>query len=420
MRSWSVWLLLGTLCSSNADPLDFELVLQDAWTNSSQARQADLAVRRAGWDKERADHRWWPTLSLEANVVSQASVQTSGVLGLSLVQKLPGGGQLSLGGTVKKELPVASLGLILPLMAHPRGEIDSWTWNREVLGQQVVVYEGFLAVVRAASEQDLARRTLVWRQALEEVALVEVGATMELSAQGRGTASDLWKAQRKAESQHWERVQAETLLRRAQSAWGRISMTELPLLEDESLDALLRSRDSDPYWLELNERITVVQRTLDRLQTQAERSFVAPSVKLSLSGTRPVGSSWSWEGQIGVSLGTDFWVVDEVLTQRQAVVDQRWGLVLEAQRRELSENLAAWESQDRDLEEASNRLKGGLEKMRETRDSLQILVQRQAVPRSEALAAEAEILALTLDLRRLAWQRILIAFQQAPPVWLFR
>jgi len=314
--------------------------------------------------------------------------------------------------------PGVSLDLRVPLMANPTQEIAPLTYQLEVLLQQEAQGEAVLELLRTASKLDLARQTLAWSRAVEAVAVGEVDDILELVRVGRGSVMDSWKVQRRARVAHWDRVQAEAALQSAEDGWRRTSRQEFPWFDTASLEAYSERQEGAAS--SLDEQIFAVRKALDQLQARAERSLLAPSLRVDLSGSRVSDPDRTWGGSLDLSLGADFWVLGAAIEGRSTATERRWDLLAETTRHEKQDQRELWERQSHEVRTAREQLVPGLQRLRETRDTVHALVLREAATRGEVLAVEAEVLALELDRRKLAWQSVELSFQLGPPPWAFR
>lgn len=410
-----------------AEGADWERFFEDAWARGTRGREIAWAQVGA-WARLRADQaQWFPVLSFgsDASRPQQLSVRAleeaetlSLSLSGSLTQRLPGGGSVKITAQVEplwpKVIPDSepewapdfSFEGALPLGRASPEVLARLRYEAEMLEQWSATTLGWLELVEAASELDLARLTVVARRAREAIAVQKAEATDILRSQGRASESLLASDQGQVLRVRWDRIQSESALRLAEGTWKRLCGLELPTIDEESLLVWARSRRRTRVE-EIDVERQRVQSRLTDLQVRDQTVGLAPVLGWGLSVSRPGGHSAAVAVQLGLSVTTDFAVVGPPLELVRTAGLARGDLLVEGAKRSLAQQTDLREPSLLALRGARESIVGHLVTAQRLRDSLSGLAQRREVPVAEALEAEAVVAELVLLGRRLAWEEVL-------------
>lgn len=437
-----VWLgaCLGSLAPTGA--VDLDAVFRAAWAWNPAARQATIQMAVASLNRDAERGKEFPSLtvisaedggpSLGSVSVSEEGRMATAGLGLSLGQRLPDGGRLTVGAQIVKTWswlagagaaaaadPVfeMSLSAEVPLVETRATLLADQVLRVDVLTQQVARGDAFLALVRAASAVAVARQTVAWRRTLAAVTAVGLNESSAQAAQGRLAPVDLWRATQRDEEARWDLVEADAELASAEATWERLANTALPEVDVPSVLDFVRGRGPDTSW---TVPLASAQKLLETLQNQAERSEASPSLGGTLWATRDPNHRWTCGGQVSLTLGTDGLILGAALARKHALVDQRWDSAIAVAVREAGDLQRLRTAEIQEVEETLARGGARVARLAQAVEASDELARRRLLDEAERLAAVATLRKAEVDQVRLAWRGAELAALLGPPAWVFR
>jgi len=440
-RLWlvlSIFLLPAGLSPVAAEtPIEGGLsqVIRTAWDHDFAVVQADLLADQAQWTKKGVDRRWFPTVtlgSLSAPPVgfqaSEKGGSVSAAPSVTVDQRLPGGGSLSLGytetlsrswvheGTQPADqpwVPSLSLGLTQTLADDTSQKAAELNLVLSELTQYQARRDALITLLQAAMDLDVARLTLVWKTAAESESREVVAETEKWVAQGRIPQSDLWKAQRTLRTASWDKTQAQWSLQGAQDLWHRHAAADLPSVTGKDLAQLTGLENLLPGKKALETWRLTIEQTLAEVAGQAEKDASAPVLKMTVGASKPAATPWTLTGQVGLTLSSDLWVQGSVVEARVAAGTRRFESMIQMAHQERDDRKQLLGRQKEMVAAEARRLDAALARLDETQAALAQLWAIQETTRSEVLAAETERAALALERRRVGWQEVVLFLQRA-------